>query len=178
MQPNTDSLSLFWARIMQTLSGVEPYALKNIAVVAGLSMVPTFESRYALILGINTYGMSPLFAYVLAVVASMLPVPFILRYMTPVVEWMARCKIRFIAAIGRFLGKLALKKSQKMKAISFFGLFAFVAVPLPGTGVWTGSMIASVLRIPNRLALPAILAGNLTACLITTTVTLGINLFI
>ena len=169
--------------------------LGNIIKTALLSMVPTFEGRYAVavMLGI---GMPALFSYVLAVVCSTLPMPFILLLLRPVLDWFYTLPIKPVRKFAAWLERRSEKKRRKMHAnkgsglrgklqnrvseetIELIGLYIFVALPLPGTGCWTGSAIATLFEMPRGKAAIAILLGNITACGIMTLGSLGVFSFI
>ena len=140
-----------------------------------LSMTPVLELRGALPWAIAR-GLDPWFAYVLCVVCNMVPVPFILLFINKVLEWMSGT--RHFAGLSRWLLERARKKMDVYYKYEVLGLFILVAIPLPGTGAWTGALVASVLDIRMRSALPAILVGLVIAAAVTLTVTMGlIHLF-
>ena len=158
---------------------------RKIIVTALLSMVPMFEGRYAVTVMVGT-GMPPAFAYVLAVVASYLPVPFILLLLRPVLDWFYTLPIKPVRAFAAWLERRAARKRAAMhdkkrgKAAAssdwaeFFALYLFVALPVPGTGVWMGSAIATLFNMPIFKSAITILLGNMTACLITTLIATGV----
>lgn len=165
--------------------------LSQVLLAAFLSMVPTFEGRYAIVAMLGM-GMPVGFAYVLAVVCSTLPMPFILLLLRPVLDWFYTLPIKPVRAFAAWLEKRSEKKRQKMHAnkengirgwlsqhvsqdtIELIGLYIFVALPLPGTGCWTGSAIATLFEMPRGKAAIAILLGNMTACAITSAATMGL----
>lgn len=179
------------AMLMQTAAG---YAwsdnLSQVLLTAFLSMVPTFEGRYAIVAMLGM-GMPVGFAYLLAAVCSTLPMPFILLLLRPVLDWFYTLPIKPVRAFAAWLERRSEKKRQKMNAkqdsgvrgwlagkvsqdtIELIGLYIFVALPLPGTGCWTGSAIATLFEMPRGKAAIAILLGNMTACAITCAATLG-----
>jgi len=163
---------------------------------AFLSMVPTFEGRYAVVTAI-AMGIPTVFAYLLAFVCSSIPVPFILLLLRPVLDWFYTLPIKPVRQFAAWLEKRSEKKRAKMQqenssglrgklsryfsaeTIELIGLYVFVALPLPGTGAWTGSAIATLFEMPRGKSAVAILLGNATACLITTLMTTGVlNLFV
>lgn len=164
--------------------------LAQVLLAAFLSMVPTFEGRYAITVMLGM-GMPVGFAYALAVVCSTLPMPVILLLLRPVLDWFYTLPIKPVRAFAAWLERRSEKKRQKMHAnkgtgirgrlagkvsqetIELIGLYIFVAVPLPGTGCWTGSAIATLFEMPRGKSAVAILLGNVTACAIMTAATLG-----
>jgi uncharacterized membrane protein len=111
--------------------------------------------------------------YGLAVMGNMLPVPFILMFLGPVSRWLSRWKLfeRFFSWLFERTRKRAGSHVQRYRAL---GLAAFVAIPLPVTGAWTGSAAAFVFGIPVRLALFSIFLGVLAAGAIITLIVSGI----
>ena len=167
----------------------------KVVSTALLSMVPTFEGRYAVVTAI-AMGMPAMFAYWLAVVCSSIPVPFILLLLRPILDWFYTLPIKPVRAFAAWLEKRAEKKRAKMHedkksgvmgklsghvssdTLELIALYIFVAVPLPGTGGWTGSLIATLFNMPRMKSFIAIVLGNATACLITTLMTTGVLSFL
>jgi len=151
--------------------------VSEILLTAFLSMVPLFEGRYALVTA-QAMGMPAIPAYIIAVVFSSLPVPVILWLLRPVLDWMYTWPIGFVRKIAAWVDARAEKKKGSVDRLGLWGLYIFVALPLPGTGAWTGSAIATALKMDKKSSLLVIIAGNMTACLITTVLTyMGISLF-
>ena len=160
---------------------------EKIITAALLSMVPTFEGRYAVTVAIGM-GMPAVFSYLLALVCSSLPVPFILLLLRPVLDWFYTLPIKPVQKFAGWLERHAAKKRASMNeknqkglrgrlsadAAELLALYIFVALPLPGTGVWTGSAIATLFEMPRGKAAMAILLGNMTACLIMTLAATGV----
>lgn len=136
-----------------------PYLL-----VLALSMVPVLELRAALPLGLLYYDMNPVIAFLLAFIGNMLPVPFLVVWGRQVLEWLA--SYRTVGAPFRWILRLGEKKVAKMHRTLFVGLMLFVAVPLPGTGAWTGALIALTLNLKLKKAIPPIALGVFIAGII------------
>lgn len=159
----------------------------KILTTALLSMVPTFEGRYAVTVALGM-GMPPMFSYLLALICSSLPVPVILLLLRPVLDWFYTLPIKPVRRFAAWLEKHAEKKRARMNAknqkglrarlsadaAELLALYVFVALPLPGTGVWTGSAVATLFNLPRGKAAAAILLGNVTACLIMTLTASGV----
>lgn len=159
---------------------------KQIITAVLLSMVPTFEGRYAVAVAVRV-GMPAVFSFLLALICSSLPVPFILWLLRPVLDWFYTLPIKPVRKFAAWLEKHAEKKRASMneknqrglrgklsaEAAELFALYVFVALPLPGTGVWTGSAVAALFKLPRGKATAAILLGNVTACLIMTLMAVG-----
>ena len=164
--------------------------LSKVLLTMFLSLVPTYEGRYAVpvMLGL---GMPPLFAYLLAAVCSSIPMPFILLLLRPVLDWFYTLPIKPVRKFAAWLERRSARKREKMHAkkgsgirgwlqdkvsqetIELLGLYIFVALPLPGTGCWTGSAIATLFEMPRFKSAIVILLGNFTACAITLAMSLG-----
>jgi uncharacterized membrane protein len=126
------------------------------AFAALISMVPIIELRGGLPFAILS-GVSPFVAFPLCIAANLLPIPFILWFITPIFNWMK--KTRLFRHIAEKLEKKAMNKSDKLDKGYFWGLLLFVGIPLPGTGAWTGALLASMLDIPKKKSIPAIALG-------------------
>ena len=123
---------------------------------AFISMVPVIELRGGLPYAILS-GISPWIAFPLCILANIFPVPFVLWFITPIFTWMK--KTRLFRPIAERLEKKAMSKSDKLDKGYFWGLLLFVGIPLPGTGAWTGALLAAMLDIPKKKSLPAIALG-------------------
>lgn len=124
------------------------------------STLPVIELRGGIPFGM-ALGLAPLDSFFFAFLGSLLPAPFILLLIRPVLKRLSH--LRFGVWLDRKLHIKATAHSGKVKRYGWLGLAIFVAVPLPGTGVWTGSLIATFLDIRFMKAFPAIAVGNLIA---------------
>ena len=136
-----------------------------------LSMAPVVELRGALPWAI-AHGLPVWLSYLLCVFCNMIPVPFILLFIKKILEWMKTR--RRLAKYALWLEDHAQKKLDVYYKYKLLGLFILVAIPLPGTGAWTGALIAAFLNIRLRHALPAITLGLLIAGSLVTLMTLGL----
>lgn len=156
---------------MQTFDKVRFYMKYLITFL--ISMVPVIELRGAIPYGVAA-GLEPWLVYPLAALGNLLPVPFILLFIRKILHWMKRYE-----KLGKIAVKLeerAANKSGTVRKSEFIGLLIFVAVPLPGTGAWTGALIAALMDMRLKRALSAITLGVLAAGLIVTLVmVLGIE---
>ena len=145
----------------------------ELVYTALMSMVPVVELRGGLPFGV-ALGLSPLQAFAAAVVGNMIPVPFIIAFIRRIFQWMRTHMPR----LGRLVDALERKAHLKGKTVTkyrFFGLFVLVAIPLPGTGAWTGALVAALLDMRVKKAVPAILLGVLAAGIIVLCVTYGVT---
>ena len=137
-----------------------------------VSMVPIVELRGGIPFGV-TLGLPVWAAYLAAVIGNILPVPFILVYIRRIFQWMGRRLPR----LNRLVDKLERKahlKGRRVTKYKYLGLMLFVAVPLPGTGAWTGALAAAFLDMPLRKAIPSIFAGILIAGIAISILTFGV----
>ena len=137
--------------------------LPNEAFVALVSMVPLIELRGGLPVA-YALGMSIWLAVPICIIANMIPVPFILWFITPIFSALKKTKL-FRPMVEKLEAR-AMGKSERVEKGWFWGLALFVGIPLPGTGAWTGALIASMLNIPFKKAFPAILLGVIIATVI------------
>lgn len=122
--------------------------------------LPIIELKGAIPVGISL-GLTPIHSAALAFIGSIIPAPFILFTIRPVFNYLRKTKT-LEKLINRFTDK-SIAKSGNVQRYGAWGLLIFVAIPLPGTGVWTGSLIASMLDMRFKWAFPAIFIGNLIA---------------
>lgn len=137
-----------------------------------VSMVPVVELRGGIPFGV-TLGLPVWAAYLAAIIGNILPVPFILVYIRRIFQWMRRKLPRLNRLVDK-LEKKAHLKGQKVTKYKYLGLLLFVAIPLPGTGAWTGALAAAFLNMPLRKALPSIFAGVLIAGVAVSILTFGV----
>jgi len=137
----------------------------------GTAMVPVLELRGAIPMGVAA-GLSPAAACITAILGNLLPVPLIMLLARRVADWLRGTG--FFGPKIEWLERRAHLKGRIVRKYRLLGLVILVGIPLPGTGAWTGALVASVLDIRMRHALPAILAGLVIAGAITTAVTLGV----
>ena len=135
-----------------------------------MSMLPVVELRGAIPVGM-ALGLSTFHSTILSFIGSMIPVPFILFGIRPVFAFLRKTKL-FRGLVDR-LTKKSLNKGARIQKTGALALGIFVAIPLPGTGVWSGSLIAALLDMRFKYAFPAILMGNLIAGLIIMSLSTG-----
>lgn len=137
------------------------------------SMIPIIELRGAIPLG-AALGMPWWLNYICAVVGNMIPVPFILLFIKKIIAWMTSCRVRLFNKIGGWLTRKAEKNRAKIEKYSFWGVCLFVAIPLPITGAWTGSLVAAVIDMKFWKALLSCLLGVMLAGVIMTLASYGV----
>ncbi len=145
---------------------------KTYGVVFLLAMTPVLELRAAIPAGI-AMGLDRYAVFVTAVLGNLLPVPFIILFIRKIFAWMHTRE----GFLSRVAGKLEAKAARGAKLFykyELFGLFLLVAIPLPGTGAWTGALVAALLNIRMRNAFLIILAGVCAAGLVVSAAALGV----
>jgi len=123
--------------------------------------LPIIELRGAIPVGISL-GLSPLHAAIIAFIGSLIPVPFILFTIRPIFNYLKTTKL-FKNIVHKITERSINNNSGKIQKYGVWGLILIVAIPLPGTGVWSGSLIAALMNMRFKWAFPAILVGNLIA---------------
>lgn len=134
------------------------------AIVFLISMVPILELRGALLVAGPLLGVPVGTAIPLCIIGNIIPVPFILLLITPIFNWMKGTK-KLKPLVDKLESK-AMSKSDKIEKYEFWGLVLFVGIPLPGTGAWTGSLIAALLGVKFKKAFPAVVIGIFMATVI------------
>lgn len=136
-----------------------------------VSMIPILELRGGLLvaslLHVNMWKAIPI-----CIIGNAIPVPFILLLINKIFEWMKKYNI--CKKLVYKLEEKAMGKSETIQKYEFWGLMTFVGIPLPGTGAWTGSLIAALLQVKRKKAVPAIILGLVMATVIMCVVSYGI----
>lgn len=134
--------------------------------------LPIIELRGAIPIGLSL-GLSPLHATILSFIGSMIPVPFILFAIRPIFNYLKKTRM-FKNIVEKLTISSINNNGSKIQKYGAWGLLIFVAIPLPGTGVWSGSLAAALLDMRFKWAFPAIFAGNLIAAFIIMTLSNGV----
>ena len=137
-----------------------------------ISMLPVGELRLGLPYGI-ALGLEYPLALMAALLGNMIPVPFIIVYIKRIFTWLRKHMPRMDALITRLENRANLK-GETVQKYGHWGLLLFVAIPLPGTGAWTGALIAALLNIRTSKAVPVIMIGVCIAAAIMTLITYGV----
>ena len=129
-----------------------------------ISMVPVLELRGAIPIGV-AHGLDYRIAIAVSILGNLVPVPFIVLFIRKIFAWLRTKSERLNGFVTR-MEQRALKKSDTVRRARFWGLFIFVAIPLPGTGAWTGTLAASILDMKFKDVLIACMGGVLLAGII------------
>lgn len=154
--------------------------LKNISnevYVFIVSLFPIIELRGAIPLG-AAMGMDIFENYFLSVFGNLLPIPLILVFIKKFIEWMSRSRFKLFNKIAKWLITKAENRSDKVDKYSLWGLFLFVAIPLPGTGGWTGALIAALMNMRFKKAFLSIAGGIAVAGVIMSLASYGVVSFL
>lgn len=139
-------------------------------IVFVVSMIPILELRGS-ILAAGFLKMEFLSTFIIAVIGNMIPIPFILIFIDKIFGWLKKTGLKNMV---EKLENKALSKSDQIRKYGRFGLFLFVAIPLPGTGAWTGALAATLLRMKFKDSIGPIFAGVVVAGLIMSLLSFGI----
>lgn len=137
----------------------------SILTVIGMAAIPLVELKGAIPVGM-AMGMEPWTVFWLAYVGSTIVSPIIMLFFRPVVNWIHKRQIKPLQKLAHWAEERGYRKSAGVRKYSLLGLFIFVAIPLPGTGVWMGSLIATLLELRITHAFPVVAVGNLVAGLL------------
>ena len=142
----------------------------------GMAMLPVLELRGSVPWGV-AQNLNYAMVLIVSILGNMVPVPFIILFIRRIFEWMKK-KSERLARIAEKLEARAHAKKDILVKYEMLGLFILVAIPLPGTGAWTGSLVAAIFDLRMKNALPAIFCGVVTAGLIMTIVSHGVGMLI
>lgn len=150
-------------KILELFSAFSAIPFGKEITVFIISLLPILELRGGL-LAAGALNLNPVIAYIISIIGNILPIPFILLFLTPIFDWMKKTKM-FKGIVEKMEAK-ANKHKDKFEKGEFIALILFVGIPLPGTGAWTGALIASVMGMNKKKAMLAILLGILLASII------------
>lgn len=142
----------------------------QIITTAGVSMIPVLELRGGIPFGV-ALGLNPWAAFCASVVGNMIPVPFIIFFIEYIFKWLKRFE-RTRGTIEKLESRAHIK-GRMVQKYSVIGLCLLVAIPLPGTGAWTGALVAALLQLPPKKAIPTIFLGVLIAGMLILGITYG-----
>ena len=161
--------------IVAFIIGIFGVSAGKIIGITFISMIPIIELRGSIPVGF-VMGLPWYASLVCSIIGNMLPVPVILLFVVKVFEFMKKHNI-----LTKFVNKMeqkSMNRSEKVSKGEFWGLMLFVAIPLPGTGAWTGALIAALLKMNRRDSFLSILLGVTIAGTIITLGTYGVLGFI
>ncbi len=141
---------------------MKDFPLSAYLMVFFTSMLPLWELKGSILAGTGL-GMPVWTVFWLAYLGACIPVPFIIFFIEKIILKLSTSKVKFFNKVANWiLGKVE-KHKAKIEKYGYWGVFLFVAIPLPGTGVWTGSLLSAMLGLKPQKAIPMVLIGNLVA---------------
>lgn len=157
--------------IIGTFGGITSIAFGKEILVFIISLLPILELRGGL-LAAALLGLDPVPSYIISIIGNLLPVPFILLLINKILNWMRNSK--HFKGIANWLDQKVEKHKGQIEKFGYLGVVLFVGIPLPGTGAWTGSLIASVLELDRKKTFLAVLAGVFMASIIMMIISFGL----
>ena len=154
------------------VEAIERFFLETVGrelCVVFCSMLPIIECRGAIPLGWGL-GLPWWQTALFSIIGNLLPVPFILLFIRAILKWMATCRVKFFNKISAWLERKVDKHKGTIEKYSYWGVMIFVGLPIPGTGAWTGTLIASVLGLDPKKSFVAAVGGVLMATAIMTVI--------
>lgn len=145
-------------------------------VVFIISVCPILECRLGMFTAISLLHMNPFLGFAISFCGNILPIPFILVLINKIFEWLKKVPVVKIPII--WLEEKTLKKRDKIDKFGIWGLLFFVAIPLPGTGAWTGSLLAALLHLDKKKSFGVICIGVFIAGLIISVASAAFNVAI
>lgn len=157
--------------LLEVFGGLTNIPFGKEIVVFLISLMPILELRGGL-LAASLLHVNPITSYIISIIGNILPVPFILWFMNSILKWMRNSK--HFHKIASWLDSKVEKKKDQIEKLGFWGLVLFVGIPLPGTGAWTGCLIASVLEMNRKKAFLATMIGIFMASIIMMILSFGV----
>lgn len=151
--------------IIGMFGGLASIAYGKEILVFVISLMPILELRGGL-LAAALLGLDPIPAYIISIVGNVIPVPFILFLIAKILIWMRNSKIKLFNKIANWLNEKVEKNKGQIEKLGYLGLLLFVGVPLPGTGAWTGTLLAAVLELDKKKSFFTIMLGVFMASII------------
>ena len=152
-----------------------PIFIKYI-LTAIVGMIPVIELRGAIPIGVFTFHLNYVEAFICSFIGNIIPVYFIVKYIRPLFDFFGRWKpFKIIIDWASERATRKIEESTKLQSFAALGIFLFVAIPFPGTGAWVGSVIANFLDLPPKKAIPPIILGVITAGIIVLAITAAAN---
>ena len=158
-------------RLVDTLTNAFSFCPPALVVFI-ISLFPILECRGAL-LAASALGVDMWLAVPISIIGNLIPIPFIFLFIEKIFDW-CKTHTKGLAKIIIKIEEKALSKSEKVTKYKRFGLLLFVGIPLPGTGAWTGALIAVLLKLDLKESVICILLGVLMATGIMSLISYGI----
>ena len=146
---------------------------RNVVLTFLMAMVPVVELRGAIPFGVGN-GVPLWLSIFVSILGNLLPVPFIILFIRKIFAMLRKWSPKLDHLVTR-LEERAAKKSDVVSRYEFWGLVFLVAIPLPGTGAWTGSLVAAMMDLKMKKSVPAIMLGVVIAAIIVSCITYGVG---
>lgn len=159
--------------LLGVLAGIKAIPFGRELIVFLLSMVPILELRGG-ILAARALGLNPAVSFIICYIGNILPVPFILWLIKSIIDKMRTSNVGCFKKFVLWLDKKVEQKKGQIEKYGFWGLVLFVGIPLPGTGAWTGCLIAAMLEMDKKKSFLAACIGVLMAGIIMSILSIGI----
>ena len=157
--------------ILNIFNGLEGITFGKEILVFLISLMPILELRGGLIAA-ALLDVNPVISYIICIIGNVLPVPFILWFINSILNWMRNSK--HFSSIANWLDSKVTKHKAQIEKYGFWGMGLFGGIPLPGTGAWTGCLIAAVLNMNKKKAFLAALLGIIMASVIMMILSFGV----
>ena len=159
--------------LLSVLGGIKaiPFGRELISFI--LSLMPIIELRGGIIAG-RALGLAPLPTFIICYIGNILPVPFILWLIKRIINWLGNSNINLLKKFVNSLNQKVKDKKGQIEKYGFWGLVLFIGIPLPGTGAWTGCLIAAMLDMDKKKSFIAAMIGVLMAGIIISILSIGI----
>ena len=152
-----------------------PIFIKYI-LTAIVGIIPVIELRGAIPIGVFTFHLNYVEAFICSFIGNIIPVYFIVKYIRPLFDFFGKWKpFKIIIDWASERATKKIEESTRLQNFAAFGIYLFVAIPFPGTGAWVGSLIANFLDLPPKKAIPPIILGVITAGIIVLAITAAAN---
>ena len=158
---------------MDIVEVISDIGLGKAMVTFIVSMLPVIELRGAIPIGVGL-GLPVWQSALISMAGNILPTPFIIAFVRVVMDWLRGKSERARSLVAWLEKKGTGKKADRVRQAEFWGLLLFVAIPLPGTGAWTGALVAALLNMRMSKALPPIVLGVLIAGVLVSLATAGV----
>ena len=157
--------------IIGAFGGLTSIAYGKQILVFIISLLPILELRGG-ILAAALIGLDPVQSYIISIIGNLLPIPFILLLINKILDWMRKSK--HLKGFANWLDKKVEKHKGQIEKFGYLGIVLFVGIPIPRTGAWTGSLIASVLEMDRKKTFLAVLVGVFMASIIMMFLSFGV----
>ena len=157
--------------LVDTFSGLTSLKFGKELIIFIISMLPILELRGGLIAA-TLLGLDGLSSFIICFIGNIIPIPFILWLITPIFNYLKKTKL-FSGMVSKIENK-AMSKREQIERLQYIGLMLFVGIPLPGTGAWTGCLIAALLNMDKKKSMLATILGVIMAGIIMMILSYGI----